>query len=456
MTPQLENAPIPHSRTFPSAMNISSMPIYDENNQAPSISQSPREKRDNQYRTFLLESPPGSPEPELTVLPNRGGLEIMSPTLDNTTTQDRGDIDTYEHPHVRSTSSSYPSEGVRSPDLTVSPPMTFGRRILSNLSDYDAIRLAFMQSSESSSQPLGSGAGEMRVEPDGNTPRLEVGNEHIWDSLAVKRDGDGADGAAHHEKEKTDIDPSIEDADGSFGELATDPAVSGGIDDVHDNEGQDRPSSSVVRLCRSSTGTSNANLSTECLPRVSINPEAQPSLESSSHGSQLDHCSETGPTHSSSPRTGLRGRIRNYFRLHQTLRVKKWITRKFRAGRKGPRVMVRKVKDRKAKPGNSKAKGKRQSTVRVKGRGSGRGKLGRPLSARVSMEETNRDGNGKSGASFAQSIRMLGHNFSVTLFGFASPATATGEGNRGTGAGNHEQQMGHGDNGTGAAVSEDV
>lgn len=90
---------------------------------------------------FSFESPPESPE--LTVMPNKGGAEIR------TTYLDAESIFNQFFP-VRSTSSSYPSEGVKSPELTVSPPMTFGRRILSNLEAYGFSSSSFLRSSEES------------------------------------------------------------------------------------------------------------------------------------------------------------------------------------------------------------------------------------------------------------------------------------------------------------------
>lgn len=84
---------------------------------------------------FSFESQAGSPE--LTILPNKGGLEIPSPLMLAT---NRDVLNTTSSPpgsdgegHVRSNSSSYPSEGMRSPEPAVSPPSTFGRRIFSSL-----------------------------------------------------------------------------------------------------------------------------------------------------------------------------------------------------------------------------------------------------------------------------------------------------------------------------------
>ncbi|ESA42961.1 hypothetical protein NCU04375 [Neurospora crassa OR74A] len=89
---------------------------------------------------FSFESP--SDSPELKVMPNKDGTEIRR-SLDAESFFDR------IFP-VRSTSSSYPSEGVKSPELTVSPPMTFGRRILSSLESYGFSTSSFLRSSEES------------------------------------------------------------------------------------------------------------------------------------------------------------------------------------------------------------------------------------------------------------------------------------------------------------------
>ncbi|KAK3398606.1 hypothetical protein B0T20DRAFT_461282 [Sordaria brevicollis] len=92
-------------------------------------------------RMFSFESPPESPE--VTVMPNLGGAEIRSTSLDAES------IFNQFFP-VRSTSSSYPSEGIKSPELTVSPPVTFGRRILSSLEAYGFSNSSFLRSSEES------------------------------------------------------------------------------------------------------------------------------------------------------------------------------------------------------------------------------------------------------------------------------------------------------------------
>ena len=89
---------------------------------------------------FSFESP--SESPELTVTPNKGGAEIK-------TSLSVESLFNQFFP-VRSTSSSYPSEGVKSPELTVSPPMTFGRRILSSLEAYGFSSSSFLRSSEES------------------------------------------------------------------------------------------------------------------------------------------------------------------------------------------------------------------------------------------------------------------------------------------------------------------
>lgn len=92
------------------------------------------------HRMFSFESP--SDSPELKVMPNQDGTEIRR-SLDAESFFDR------IFP-VRSTSSSYPSEGVKSPGLTVSPPMTFGRRILSSLESYGFSASSLLRSSEES------------------------------------------------------------------------------------------------------------------------------------------------------------------------------------------------------------------------------------------------------------------------------------------------------------------
>ncbi|KAH7626301.1 hypothetical protein B0T09DRAFT_314398 [Sordaria sp. MPI-SDFR-AT-0083] len=92
------------------------------------------------HRMFSFESP--SESPELTLMPNKGGAEIG-------TSLDAESFFNQFFP-VRSTSSSYPSEGVKSPELTVSPPMTFGRRILSSLEAYGFSNSSFLRSSEES------------------------------------------------------------------------------------------------------------------------------------------------------------------------------------------------------------------------------------------------------------------------------------------------------------------
>lgn len=124
-------------RPTPARLNIGDglVPSHD-------FKQTSEESKTSSFRLrmFSFESPPESPE--LKVMLNKGETEIM-------TSLDAESIFNQFFP-VRSTSSSYPSEGVKSPELTVSPPMTFGRRILSSLEAYGFSSSSFLRSSEES------------------------------------------------------------------------------------------------------------------------------------------------------------------------------------------------------------------------------------------------------------------------------------------------------------------
>lgn len=331
-----------------------------------------------------FESPPGSPEPYITILPDQEGLEIRSTLRTTTRPNELDDLEAGDPRFpVRSTSSSYPSEGIRSPTLSASPPMTFGRRVLSSLEAYgfSSAHLPFLQSTDSSTQGFQSGNGTQVASEE--MPRTEPADNHIWDFLAGKRDGnknirdaeEPANGGSHHEREMTEIEPaganpghkSVIDLGRSLSTNNKNKANNEASSLKHSNtyprrRKEPRSPAMSMMTTRIQSSADVPNLSTICLPCASDGLEKTRPASVDESLPQVDHCSQVS-THSdsldergsylkrseSTKRCSFRNRLSHYFQLRQTVKVKKWIVGKLRAGRQGSRVVVRKAKERKAK-----------------------------------------------------------------------------------------------------------
>ncbi|KAK0641560.1 hypothetical protein B0T16DRAFT_420061 [Cercophora newfieldiana] len=138
------------------------------------------------------------------------------------------------------------------------------------------------------------------------------------------------------------------------------------------------------------------NLSTQCLPRASAN------LDRGRLSTDNDSAMDRGgyyESRSSFPRSavsGLRHRFSNMNLKAQPVKVKKWFVRQFRASRKGSRVIVKKVRERRAR--------RKVDGGNASGGGGGRKK--------ISMKGNKRKGAG--------SMRILRGGSLLTMFGGAA------------------------------------
>jgi hypothetical protein len=309
--------------------------------------------RPHHLKTFSFEddgndmaSSSGSPEPELVVLPNKGELDLPG---------------SEENAQARTASSSYPSKagGTRSPDLTVSPPMTFGRRILSSSEAYGFPNphFASLGSSDVSADAIGderekseSANKEKDAKADGNASRPVNEGEGSVEPFAVEIPeigGHAAETTVIEEEETTDIT--------SEGTLRRHP-----------------PKDEEDEIMAEVYGVDDDNLSTQCMPRVSIN------VNRACLSVDNDRILERGGYYASKPSfprnavSGLRHRLSHMNLKAQPVKVKKWFVRQFRASRKGSRVIVKKVRERRdrRKVGGGKASGntggKRKGAVKGK------------------------------------------------------------------------------------------
>ncbi|KAK0715658.1 hypothetical protein B0H67DRAFT_246576 [Lasiosphaeris hirsuta] len=373
-------------------------------------------------------------------MPNKGGLELVK-------SLDHGIPD---HQHVRSISSSYPSEagGARSPELTVSPPMTLGRRILSSLEAYGFPNphLGFLQSSSGSSERVVGGPGQ-----DTGVKRIGVegvGGEELDSSqtnppspLSEISDIPIPERSPLRAREIPTESPPIPihvDAD----EDVEPPSVP---IDIGADEGADPNPASLSTIRRhplpsSSTSTSlsssnkeNTNISTECLPRVSTNPDRGAfALDSDSDGDFSPFQSARGgggyyDTKPPFPRRAVSGLKRRISKLHLRPKVKKWFVRQFRASRKGSRVIVTKVRERRGKvTGADRSAGAAGTGGEGNGVGSGkmRGvgdafkrRVKRGAAARAKAKANN---NGAAKRRADRSVRVLGAAGLLSIFKVAS------------------------------------
>ncbi|KAK4454402.1 hypothetical protein QBC34DRAFT_490796 [Podospora aff. communis PSN243] len=336
-----------------------------------SESSEPGTKPPRSYRikTFSFEdahsivSPSGSPEPELVVLLNKGELELLG---------------SEEGAQVRTASSSYPSEagGARSPDLSASPPMSFGRRILSSLEAYGFSNPHLASLGGSDASVDGAGVGEEKREADGeekDTKADEIASGAVCEAEgSIEPDVLVIPDAAGHVVEATVIEEDENMDVASEGTLRRHPPKNDDddimVDDYYDED--------------------NDRLSTKCLPRVSSNLDRV--RLSADNGSILMRAGNYGskPSFPRSAVSVLRRRFSHMNLKERPVKVKKWFVRQFRASRKGPRVIVKKVRERRARrkmgggnaSGNTGGKRKGATQAKLKRKSAGSMRILRPTS----------------------------------------------------------------------------
>ncbi|KAK4191984.1 hypothetical protein QBC35DRAFT_447775 [Podospora australis] len=302
------------------SLPISSSPRGSQTSRPPSIAEKQAQTTPFRLRAFSFETTP----PVSSKVTNQDCLEETG-SSQHDLAERRKDSDSsseLHHPQFRNTSSSYPSEGIRSPDLTVSPPLTFGRRILSSLSGYafSRERLSFLQSDDDVATKDGSGQNT-----DSNKE-----STHDSQDLPLYQ------GQTTLSPEEATIAAAITlsrlPPEGDEEDYALPPPES--------------PLSRAVSALEP-----NDNASTQCLPRASTTfsfpiYSQRPSLDQDPHNISFSY--------------SLRERISGRFRRHcihqsgdrvlgehkpvRVVKVKKWFVRQFRAGRKGSRVIVKKVR----------------------------------------------------------------------------------------------------------------
>ncbi|KAK5660398.1 hypothetical protein OQA88_12941 [Cercophora sp. LCS_1] len=341
------------------------------------------------HKTFSFESPPGSPPPlEVAEPSSRKALDLcesadlgdvesgskIAEKVDSgeeSTRVDNGpanplatdaedvdtiiDVDPDANPAsagVRSTSSSYPSEagGARSLELTTSPPRTFGRKIWEKLE-----RGGF-------------------VGPEGFWSSSSSGSVRVGSKGVADRISDALDQPLSEERDKADDGPPVEANPVDVEHLRETQQLSGDLSTPVINEAPaEEPTSEFGTLIRHPISHSQhssqesdleedyLNFSMECLPRVSTN------LDRASVSDCDPDDDKVKPSPSKNTMSKFRHRL-GHLNLN-TGKVKKWFVRQFRASRKGSRVIVRKVKERKAKMRNAGGSGA-TSGVACKGKRS--------------------------------------------------------------------------------------
>lgn len=218
----------------------------------------------------------------------------------------------------RSPSSSYPSEGgARSPELAVSPPMTFGRRLLSSLESFGFGNPHM----ESLTSDIGLSEGGVRSDV-----QLSVG-------APVDNSGAGADESVKLEEPRDTPTPVP----------ATTPAA---VEDITGTTNTDTVRRHIIlpELYESeneSTDDENMdpNISTRCLPRFSMDP-AQAAAALASDG--FEDIDLRPSTSKKSGTSTLKQRLAG-MSLLSPVKVKKWIVRRYRASRRGSREIVDRV-----------------------------------------------------------------------------------------------------------------
>ncbi|KAM7195677.1 hypothetical protein V8F20_007421 [Naviculisporaceae sp. PSN 640] len=445
--------PIVLPRTRQPTVVVGHLLPYHSPKQSPlPMVNSPENDSNYAHGEISFVSSAGSPGPDINILPNKGGLQIEPALRRTTQPSDLDDLEAGDHRFpVRSASSSYPSEGMRSPALSASPPVTVGRRILSGLeaSRFSTAHLSFLQSADYLSQ--GSQSDDETEVGIEELPPLEPADTIIWDFLSAKNTNGSKretqevekpiSDCSHHGREMTEIEP----ADGnpehkSVVDLAR--SLSTGNKSKAHNESsslnrsntfpqrykEPRSATRSMMTNRVQSSVDIPNSSTMCLPRVSGGMEETRTASVDDSLPHVNHCSRVSPLNDSiqaereschkrpenTKRCSFRNRISHYFQLRQTVKVKKWIVSKFRAGRRGSRVVAKKVKQRNARiVSNGKRKGK---TLSVKKPRDG----DTPLFHGGFHEDKKRVG------SLSKSIRTLRQSVSAGLFGGGARGSGAG------------------------------
>lgn len=218
----------------------------------------------------------------------------------------------------RSPSSSYPSEGgARSPELAVSPPMTFGRRLLSSLESFGFGNPHI----ESLTSELGLSEGGVRSDTQLSV-RAPVDSSGVGADETVKL-GETRDTAT---PVPAPASTAVED---TLGTTNTDTVRRHIIlPDLYESENESTDDENL-----------DPNISTRCLPRFSMDP-AQAAAALASDG--FEDIDLRPSTSKKSGASTLKQRLAG-MSLLSPVKVKKWIVRRYRASRRGSREIVDRV-----------------------------------------------------------------------------------------------------------------
>lgn len=253
---------------------------------------------------------------------------------------------------ARSASSLYPSEmgdgGFYSSPLTVSPPLTFGRRILSSLGG-----LRFSSASGSSLRGGGGSEGDEDMRMGESSSREDpIGGAGAVAGLDGTLRGLTGNGRNEIVAEEVDTEMAPVDTahEGRAG-IGGSEVISGEVDT---ETPMDRVPESFKTLrdplnaeqdsSSDQDGSDCMNISTQCLPRTSINPDAR------TQQPPPDRRKRLLPRRTMSK---LANRLSDLSVTSRPAKVKKWVAHKFRTSRKRSRALLRRLararKNRRAK-----------------------------------------------------------------------------------------------------------
>jgi len=218
----------------------------------------------------------------------------------------------------RSPSSSYPSEGgARSPELTVSPPMTFGRRLLSSLESF--------------------GFGNPHMESLTSELSLSEGGVRSDRQLSIGAPPDNSGAGIGENIKLGDLQevsiptpaPSPATVENTPGTTNTDTVRRHIIlPDLYESENESTDDENM-----------DPNISTRCLPRFSMDP-AQATAALTNDG--FEDIDLRPSTLKKSGVSTLKQRLAG-MSLLSPVKVKKWFVRRYRASRRGSREIVDRV-----------------------------------------------------------------------------------------------------------------
>lgn len=216
----------------------------------------------------------------------------------------------------RSPSSSYPSEGgARSPELTVSPPMTFGRRLLSSLESFGFGNPHM----ESLTSELDLSEGVMsNGQPSAGAP---IDNSGAGAEEDVKL-GDLQEASP---PVPAPTPAAVEETSGTTNTDTVRRHII--LPDLYESENESTDDENM-----------DPNISTRCLPRFSMDPAQAAAALASDGFEDID----LRPSTSKKSGTSLKQRLAG-MSLLSPVKVKKWIVRRYRASRRGSREIVDRV-----------------------------------------------------------------------------------------------------------------